>query len=74
VASHPPGRFVVMKRFRFSVFLKVGFASKEPTTAAENWVITDVTQMVSQIIDAVQSAAAIPASKGRDHFTGEWVG
>jgi len=63
-----------MNEFRGSVPLQIDFAFKEPATAAENRVVADVTQVVSQVIHAVQLAVAIPASEVRDHLAGEWVG
>ena len=63
-----------MIKFRVSVLLHIGFAFEESATATENWVIADMTQMVSQVVHAVQSAVTIPASKGRNHCASEWVG
>ena len=68
-----PGYFVGVIKFRLSVLLQIGFAFEESTTTAENRVVSDMTQMVSQVIHTVQSAVTIPASKGRDHFAGEWM-
>lgn len=33
-----------------------------------------VTQVISQVVHTVQPAVAIPASEGRNHSMGEWVG
>jgi len=72
-ASPIPGHFVVMKGFRCLVPLQISSAFEEPATTAVNWVVTDVTQVVSQIVDAVHPSVAVPAGKGRNHFTGEWM-
>jgi len=72
-ASRIPGHFVVMKGFRCLMLLQISPALEEPTTTAVNRVVADVIQVVSQVIDAVQSSVAISAGKGRNHFTGEWM-
>ena len=63
-----------MIEFRVSVLLQVAVAFKEPTATTENRVIADIIQMVSQVVHAIQLVVAIPASKARNHFAGEWVG
>ena len=62
-----------MEEFSLSMPFYVGIALEEPAATAENRVIANVTQVVSQVIDAVESVVAIPAGKGRNHFAGEWV-
>lgn len=64
---------VSMEGFSLPMLFYVGVALKEPAATAENRVIANVTQVVSQVIDTVQSVVAIPAGKGRNHFAGEWV-
>jgi hypothetical protein len=68
---HIPGQFVVMVRFCFLMLLQICFAFEEPAATAENRVVADVTQVVSEIIDAVQPAVTIPTGEVRDHFAGE---
>ena len=68
-----PDCFVIVGEFSLSMPFYVGIALKELAATAENRVIANVTQVVSQVIDAVQSGVAIPAGKGRNHFAGEWV-
>jgi len=63
----------MMIPLRFLMLLQVNLAFEEPTAAAENRVVADVAQMISQVIDTVQSAVAIPAGKGRYHPAGERV-
>ena len=63
-----------MIEFRVSVLLQVAVAFKEPTATTENRVVADIIQMVSQVVHAIQLVVAIPASKARNHFAGEWVG
>ena len=53
---------------------EIDFAFKEPATTAENCVVADVTEVVSQVIHAVQTAVTIPASEICDHLAGEWMG
>jgi len=69
-----PGHFVIMNEFRGSMPVIIHFAFEEPATAAENRVVADVAQVVSQVIHTVQSAVAIPASEVPNHLAGEWVG
>jgi len=53
--------------------IEINLAFEEPATAAENRVVADVTQVISQVVDTVQSTVAIPAGKGRNHLAGEWM-
>ena len=71
--SHVPNRFVVMNGLHFLMLLYVNFAFEESATTAKNRVVLDVTEVVSQIIDTVQSTVAIPAGEVRDHLAGERV-
>lgn len=53
--------------------IEINLAFEEPATATENRVVADVTQVISQVVDTVQSTVAVPAGKGRNHLAGEWM-
>jgi len=68
-----PDHFVVVNGLRISMPIEINLTFEEPATTAENRVVADVTQVVSQVVDAVQSTVAIPAGKSRNHLAGEWM-
>lgn len=68
-----PDSLIVVRIFHRSMLVCISFKSEELAATAENRVIADVVQVVSQVIDAVQSFVAIAAGKGRNHLAGKWV-
>ena len=68
-----PNNLVGVKVFGLPMPVEIDFAFEELTATTENRVIADMSQVVSQVIDAIQSVVAVPTGEGRNHFAGEWV-